>query len=238
MDFSQIKAIIENILFVADQPVGSAKFASLLGKDVSPSEIDEALAELKTDFENRAIGLVEVAEGYRLETRAEYAEWITAFFKLEKGRMLGRAALEVLAIAAYKQPLTRAEVDEIRGVDSGAALRGLVDKKLVKTMGRSKAPGKPMMYGTTTRFLEYFGLSKLTDLPTIDEFRQELDEAFPMDKQENLDLETDIETINDNVDETSVASTISGEDHLDDGDNPVDDIDTNYDPADTDEGKS
>ncbi|HEB73516.1 MAG TPA: SMC-Scp complex subunit ScpB, partial [Nitrospirae bacterium] len=96
------------------------------------------------------------------------------FFKMEKGHKLTRASLETLAIIAYRQPITRAEVDDIRGVDSGGVLRGLIDKSMVKTMGRRKVPGRPMMYGTTNRFLEFFGLARLADLPTLDEFQAEL----------------------------------------------------------------
>ena len=128
---------------------------------------------MRADYEGRAFGVAEVAEGWRLQTNPAYADWITRFFKVERGKKLARASLEVLAIIAYRQPITRAEIDEIRGVDSGGVLRGLIDKGLVKTMGRRKAPGKPMMYGTTRRFLEFFGLARLADLPTLEDFTGE-----------------------------------------------------------------
>ncbi len=179
MDQEQIKAILENVLFVADSPVPAERLVALFEGEVSAEEAQEALIALRDDYEPRALQLVEVAEGWRIQTRPEYAEYITRFFKIEKGSKLGRAALEGLAIIAYRQPITRAEVDEIRGVDSGAALRGLIDKGLVKTMGRRKTPGRPMMYGTTKRFLEYFGLARLGDLPTMDEFASELADGLP-----------------------------------------------------------
>ncbi|MBI5815812.1 MAG: SMC-Scp complex subunit ScpB [Nitrospinae bacterium] len=178
MDREQLKAILENLLFIADAPVTVDRLAGLFEKEATREEIQGAMEELISDYEGRNLMLTAVGEGYRIQTRPENAPWITAFFKMEKGQRLGRASLEALAIIAYRQPITRAEVDEIRGVDSGAALRGLVEKNLVKAMGRRKAPGKPMMYGTTKRFLEYFGLARLADLPTMEEFQREMDETL------------------------------------------------------------
>jgi segregation and condensation protein B len=178
VDIQTARAVIENILFVAGGPVSADKFVELFGRELSRDEIGDIIRGIQSDYESQALAVVEVAEGWRMQTKPEYAAWITQFFKMEKGQKLGRAAMESLAIIAYRQPITRAEIDEIRGVDSGAALRGLVDKNMVRPMGRRKAPGKPMMYGTTRRFLEYFGLMGLSDLPTLEEFRKELDEAF------------------------------------------------------------
>ena len=104
-----------------------------------------------------------------------FRSWITAYYKTEHGQKLSRASLEVLAIVSYRQPITRTEVDDIRGVGSGGVLRGLIDKGLVRIMGRRKLPGRPIIYGTTVRFLEYFGLSSLADMPTLDEFNNELE---------------------------------------------------------------
>lgn len=175
MERDLIKAILENVLFVSDSPLSLDRIVALFEGEVTKEEIAEALEELKEDFESRALELTEIAEGWRFQTRAEYSQWITRFFKMERGQKLSRASLEVLAIIAYRQPITRAEIDEIRGVDSGGVLRNLIDKSLVKTMGRRKVPGRPMMYGTTSRFLEYFGLARLADLPTMEEFQKELE---------------------------------------------------------------
>ena len=191
------KAVIESVLFVADNPTTPKKIAELFEGEISEEEAVELLGEIAEGYESRNLNVVEVAEGWRLQSRSDYAEWITKFFKMERGQRLGRAALEVLAIVAYRQPITRAEIDEIRGVDSGASLRGTVEKNLVKAMGRRKTPGRPMMYGTTKRFLEYFGLSKLSDLPTMEEFADELADALPRQApQEALDF---------NYDETATA---------------------------------
>lgn len=178
VDIQEAKSVIENILFVSGGPVNADKFVELFGKELSREEIGEIILGIQRDYESLALAVVEVAEGWRMQTRPEYAAWITQFFKMEKGQKLGRAAMEALAIIAYRQPITRAEIDEIRGVDSGGPIRSLIDKSMVRPMGRRKAPGKPMMYGTTKRFLEYFGLAGLSDLPTLEEFRKELDEAF------------------------------------------------------------
>lgn len=178
MDIQEAKSVIENILFVSGGPVNADKFVELFGRELSRDEIGEIIRDIQRGYEGLALAVVEVAEGWRMQTRPEYAAWITQFFKMDKGQKLGRAAMESLAIISYRQPITRAEIDEIRGVDSGGPIRSLVDKNMVRPMGRRKAPGKPMMYGTTKRFLEYFGLAGLSDLPTLEEFRKELDEAF------------------------------------------------------------
>ena len=210
MDREQVKAIIENVLFVADAPLPVDRILALFDGEFGRDEILELLEELKSDYDARGLALAEVAEGWRFQTRPEYAGWITQFFKMEKGHKLSRASLEVLAIIAYRQPITRAEVDEIRGVDSGGVLRGLIDKDLVKTMGRRKAPGRPMMYGTTKRFLEYFGLARLADLPTMDEFQKELADSLTATAQESLDFENaDMENT------ANVDPTLSDEDFID-----------------------
>jgi len=174
MDRNETKAIIENILFVSDAPVTIQKLVALFEEKLTADELKRIISELEDDYTSRALRISEVADGWRMTTNPEYAVWITSFFKMEKGHKLTRASLETLAIIAYRQPITRAEVDDIRGVDSGGVLRGLIDKSMVKTMGRRKVPGRPMMYGTTNRFLEFFGLARLADLPTLDEFQAEL----------------------------------------------------------------
>lgn len=187
MDRSEAKAILENILFVADAPVPLGRIASLFEGEFSQTEVSEILAELAEDYTGGSLRIAEVAEGWRMQTNPELAHWVTSFFKMEKGQRLSRASLEVLAIVAYRQPITRAEIDEIRGVDSGGVLRGLIDKGLVKTMGRRKAPGRPMMYGTTNKFLEFFGLARLADMPTLAEFEDELGEDV-LARQESMEF--------------------------------------------------
>jgi len=205
MDRDEAKAIIESILFIADAPLAAERFAALFSGELSENEIAELLEELRDEYEERNLRISEVAEGWRVQTRPEFAQWLTLFFKMEKGQKLTRASLETLAIIAYRQPITRAEIDEIRGVDSGGVLRGLIDKTLVKTMGRRKVPGRPMMYGTTNRFLEYFGLARLTDLPTLEEFQSELGEGLPdITRQATIDF--DVTTEEDETDEPATGA--------------------------------
>ena len=204
MERDQARAVIENILFIADSSVSTAMFVSLFKSEHTVEEVESIINKLKDDYAGRGLKISEVAGGWRLQTRPEYARWITEFYKMEKGHKLSRASLETLAIIAYRQPVTRTEIDEIRGVDSGGVLRGLVDKTLVKSMGRRKAPGRPLMYGTTNRFLEYFGLARLADLPTLDEFPMDGDGTprqetmvFPVpdNNEDNQGSEPDDKTI-------------------------------------------
>ena len=116
-----------------------------------------------------------MADGFQLCTRPEYSDWIRKLLKLDKSFKLSRAALDTLAIIAYKQPLTRAEVDEIRGVDSSGVVRTLLEKKIICPAGRKNVPGKPMMFRTTQKFLEYFGLRDLSEMPTLEDFNEEIE---------------------------------------------------------------
>ena len=133
------------------------------------------LKELQEDYQSQNLQIVAVADGYQLSTRPEYSDWIRKLLKLDKSFKLSRAALDTLAIIAYKQPLTRAEVDEIRGVDSSGVVRTLLEKKIICPAGRKNVPGKPMMFRTTQKFLEYFGLRDLSEMPTLEDFNEELE---------------------------------------------------------------
>ncbi len=177
MDLNTARSIIENILFIADSPINMEKIGEVFNGDVNKAEIKGILDELKADYNGRGVQLVEIAEGYQLCTRPEYAEWIKKFYKIDKGSKLSHASLETLSIIAYKQPITRIEMEEIRGVDSGGVVKTLSEKNLIKNMGRKKVPGRPMMYGTTRKFLEYFGLKSLTDLPTLEELKEDTQKA-------------------------------------------------------------
>ncbi len=120
-----------------------------------------------------------MAEGYQLCTRHEYNDFIRKFLKLDRSTRLSQPSLDTLSIIAYKQPLTRLEVDEIRGVDSSGVIKTLLEKKVIGPAGRKKVPGRPIMYRTTQKFLEYFGLKDLNDLPTLEDLREELEGEDP-----------------------------------------------------------
>ncbi|MBI4378511.1 MAG: SMC-Scp complex subunit ScpB [Nitrospinae bacterium] len=173
MNLNTVKSVIENILFIADRPLTLEKICELFNGEMDKSSIKVILDELKNDYKSRGIQLIEIAEGYQLSTRAEYSEWIKRFYNIDRGSRLSQASLETLSIIAYRQPITRAGIEEIRGVDSGGVIKTLLEKNLVRNMGRKKVIGRPMMYGTTRKFLEYFGLRNLTDLPTIDELKED-----------------------------------------------------------------
>ncbi len=167
MDDTQRKALIEALIFVSETPLGLDRIKETLG-GVQKKDLQRLLSELMEDYSRapRGFTLVEVAEGFQFRTRPEYAEWIK---KLKKAKPLAltQPGLETLAIVAYKQPVVRGEVEKIRGVDSGGVLRTLLERKLIRILGKKDVPGKPLVYGTSKQFLEIFGLKDLSSLPTL-----------------------------------------------------------------------
>ena len=167
-----LKNILESLLFVADSPIDIRAFREIM-PDVEAKEIREALGELATEYETRQGGfmLFEVAGGFQFRTRPDYKEWIKKLLKPPPVR-LSKAALETLAIIAYHQPIIRADVERIRGVDSGAILRNLLERKLIRILGKKEIPGRPLIYATTRKFLEIFNLKSLSDMPTLKEIQE------------------------------------------------------------------
>ena len=173
----ELKAIVESLLFVSAEPVPMERLMVALGT-VAKSELRHALQSLREDFdrEGRGVQLVELAGGFQMVTRAEYAPWIKRLAKAKASPKLSRSGMESLAIIAYKQPIVRAEIEQIRGVEVSGVLRTLLERKLIRMVGRKEMPGRPIMYGTTKLFLQQFGLSDLSQLPPLREFK-ELGEA-------------------------------------------------------------
>lgn len=167
-----IKAIIEALVLVSEAPLTLEKICAVL-EEVEKSQVKDALDKLIAEYEERQSGicLQEVAGGYQFRTRTELANWVKKL-KGSKPASLSPASLETLAIVAYRQPIVKAEIESIRGVDVSAPLRGLLDKKLVRIVGRKDVPGKPMIYGTTRKFLEVFNLKDLSELPTLRELKE------------------------------------------------------------------
>ena len=167
MEDFQWKAVIESLIFVSESPLSPDQIKEVLG-GVSKKEIQRLLSELKEDYERtqRGFTLMEVAEGFQFRTRPQHAEWIKKLRKT-KPLALSRPALETLSIVAYKQPIVRTDVEKIRGVDSGGVLRTLLERKLIRILGKKDVPGKPLVYGTSKQFLEMFGLKDLASLPTL-----------------------------------------------------------------------
>lgn len=171
MEQSELKKILESFLFVSSSPVQIAQVKTLFG--VEDKIIANAFEELIAKYASSdgALRIIKVAEGYRFSTAPEVAPHIKKFFKDQKPR-LSRASLETLSIVAYKQPVTRNDVEFIRGVNVEGALGTLLERGLIRIAGRKDAPGRPILYGTTRLFLEHFGLNTLKDLPLLNEFNE------------------------------------------------------------------
>jgi segregation and condensation protein B len=164
------KAILECLLFVAPEPLKLEDLMEVAG--LNKQDLEIILAELINEYQspNRGIQLVKIAGGLQLMTKPEFAPYIEKIYKPHFA-MLSQAALETLSIIAYRQPVTRAEIEQIRGVKVEGVLTSLLEKKLVKECGRRNSPGRPILYGTTKEFLIYFGLKSLDDLPVIEGLR-------------------------------------------------------------------
>ncbi len=171
LDILELTPLVEALIFAADGPIKAERIAEAL--EIDQTEIMSAIEALVEDYAEQPRGffLQEVAGGYQLRTRPEYADYLK---KLGRSRpfKFSRPALETLAIIAYRQPVTRAEIEYLRGVDSGSVLKTLLEKHLVRILGKKDVPGKPMIYGTTREFLELFGLPDLSSLPTLREFSE------------------------------------------------------------------
>ena len=169
---TEAAATVEAILFATDSPISPAKIAQLVGLP-GRKDVKQAIALLNQRYEQMGctFRIESIAGGYQMMTQPEYHDVVSRLFKAKGDSRLSQAAMETLAIVAYRQPVLRADIEAIRGVATGEVLRGLMEKQLVKIAGRAEVLGRPMLYGTTRRFLEVFGLSDLKDLPNVEELR-------------------------------------------------------------------
>ena len=169
MEREDVKSVIESLLFVADGPLTVQRFAEVLD-GVDKETIQALLGEMQIELEapSRGLQLVEVAGGYQLRTAKVNADWVKKFLGGRPARM-GRATLETLAIIAYRQPITKAEIESIRGVDVDGVIATLLERNLIRAVARKDVPGRPFLYGTTAEFLQLFNLKDLTELPTLKE---------------------------------------------------------------------
>jgi len=165
----ELKRIIEAILFISPRPVTTKSLFKKI-EGCSLSDIENAMKELVDEYRgsDRAIEIIPVSGGYQMRTKIEFKDWVKRFIR-ERDVELTRSVLEALAIIAYKQPVSKREIDVVRGVDSSRAIRQLLDKKLIEIAGRNDELGRPMVFKTTDRFLEVYGLNSLKDLPTFKE---------------------------------------------------------------------
>lgn len=184
---SELSAIIESLIFSAESALSTDRICELLN-EFERDQVKAALAETVAGYRERAGGfeLVEVAGGWQFRTRPALHGYITRHIKTRSAKF-SQSALETLAIIAYRQPITRAEVEHLRGVDCGGVLKSLLEKHLVRILGKKDIPGRPLIYGTSKEFLELFGLKDLKSLPTLREI-QALDEVPQYERQEELQL--------------------------------------------------
>lgn len=187
----ECKPVVDALIFAADEPISLKRIQQILqevsGDEVPPGMLKAVIEELHRDNRDsqRGFFLQEVAGGYQYRTRPNYARWIRKLMKVKPFR-LTQSTLETLAIIAYRQPVIRADIEKIRGVDSGGVLKNLLDRGIVKIVGRRNMPGRPFLFGTTRKFLEIFGLEKLADLPSLKDITELDDASLPTILRENM----------------------------------------------------
>lgn len=188
LESGEAKQIIENLLFITDRPLKPSRIAEVV-EHISSKRVLEIIQELAKEYEDtgRAVRILEIGGGYQMCTKPEYGRWVRKLYNEKMTTRLSNAALETLAIIAYKQPVTRAEMEMIRGVDVAAPLERLLERGLVRVLGKRDTIGRPMVYGTTDEFLRLFGLNKISELPDLQVFAakqvQEKQEDLPFDEK-------------------------------------------------------
>ena len=191
MDKEESKKIVEALLFVSDKPVSIETLTDVV-KNVEPADVRSIIEELNSDYGStgRSFHIKEIAGGFQMLTDPVYSKWIAALYKKGPDKLSG-PSLETLAIIAYKQPLTRSDIEAIRGVNVDGVLHTLEERKFIKTKGRLDAPGRPILYGTTGEFLQHFGLRSLEELPKLKEFQEsDLDFVREKNRAEVVDTST------------------------------------------------
>ncbi|MGH7198770.1 MAG: SMC-Scp complex subunit ScpB [Candidatus Omnitrophota bacterium] len=174
MGLEEVKFAVEALLFASERPLHVEDIKEALEGAADTREIQDLLDRLKNDYESQSRGfrLMELAGGYQLVTDERFAELLKRFYQSREKKRLSQASLETLSVVAYRQPVTRADIEFIRGVNVDGALKTLLEKGLVRVAGRKEVPGRPMLYGTTNEFLEHFGLNSLKDLPALKEYTE------------------------------------------------------------------
>jgi segregation and condensation protein B len=184
-------SVIESLLFISGEPINIKEISSII--ECSEEFTEQLLVEMKIKYEenSRGITLVQLKDKYVLGTKSENSEYIQKLLKSNSRQSLSKASLETLAIIVYKQPITRIEIDEIRGVKSDRAIQTLVDKNLIKAVGKKEVPGRPILYATTDEFLSYFGLKDIEEMPALEKFVEKLSENI----QDNVAVDEEMYNI-------------------------------------------
>ncbi len=173
MENEQKKSILEALLFLSGEPITLSAIKDVV--NIPEAEIKRLMDELTMQYRERNGGvfIAEIANGYQMVTNPRYSDWVVKFRSTQFSTRLSMPALETLSMIAYKQPIIKAEIEQLRGVNSDSAIKTLTEKRLIKVIGRKEAPGRPFLYGTTREFLQYFGLKDLTELPTLKDLLRE-----------------------------------------------------------------
>ncbi|MDD5130644.1 MAG: SMC-Scp complex subunit ScpB [Candidatus Omnitrophica bacterium] len=185
MEENNLKSAIEALIFASEKPITTDQIRKVLG-DLDSVSINKIIADLKKEYEeqNRGIRVVEIAGGFQMITSSNFAPFLKKLFKNRYSEKLSKPALESLAIIAYKQPLTKAEIESLRNVNVDGVMKSLIEKNLIRICGRKKIPGRPFVFGTTREFLEHFGLKSLQDLPKMEDFT-----VLAQEKEAQVDIE-------------------------------------------------
>jgi len=215
METEQFKKVIEAILLAAGRPLSLDQLLSMFEEQEKPErqQVREAVAALQQDYADRGIDLVEVGSGYRIQVRASMQPWVSRLWE-EKPARYSRALLETLALIAYRQPITRGEIEEVRGVSvSSNIIKTLQEREWIHVVGHREVPGRPAMYGTTRQFLDYFSLKTLDELPSLAELRDlnEIGRELELDLSDIPGLRVENE---DATEEAAEASADDGEESL------------------------
>ena len=204
MEPGQLKSILEALIFAADEPISLKQLEEILNEGegngqvprVAAEEIRRAITELNAEYESgrRAYRILQVGGGYQFATRPEFAEWVGRLYKEKGRRKLSHSALETLAIVAYRQPVTKPEIEAIRGVNADYVLHSLLERRLVTITGRASTVGRPLLYGTTKDFLKHFGINELADLPKPRELEEIMEDQKLETDRTILDLDRSEDT--------------------------------------------
>lgn len=233
MEQQTLKNIIESILMTADKPKDVRELEALFESDTdrpSRDEIRQALSALQEDYEGRGLVLKEIASGYRFQVAEQYAPWVSRLWE-EKPPRYSRALLETLALVAYRQPITRGEIEEIRGVSvSSHILKTLLERDWVRVLGHKDVPGKPAMYGTTREFLDYFNMKSLDELPSLAEIK-DLDKIHPelaLDQGE-FEAANDSDESHSSEDDVETSAAVDAESEAENNDDQPETLDSEHD---------
>lgn len=209
---SDIKSAIESMLFVSGEPLALRELSNNL--ELKEKNVEEILSEMANEYEDksRGIRLISINGAYQLVTKSENSDFVQKLLKKNKKHSLSQASIESLAIIAYKQPITRIDIDEIRGVKSESAIARLIERGLIKDIGRLEVPGRPILYGTTDEFLRQFGLKTIKELPSLDLYSdEETQSSIDLLNKAIEDMESEVDDFENNDNENNIEEDAAEE---------------------------